>query len=372
MRELGIDAYRFSVAWPRVQPGGSGPVNPAGLDFYDRLVDALLEAGHPAVGHRSTTGTCRRCCRTAAAGRPGTPPHALRRLRRRGRRALGDRVHATGPPSTSRCARPGSATSKAGWPRAAGPRRPPSRRAPPAARARPGGRRRCARPPPDARGRHHVNLSPLRPGHRPTRRTSPRPAVPTGTPTAGSSTRCTAAVPGRRGRGLRRSSRRSGRRPATIATPIDPLGLNYYFRQASPATRAGPPPHARMVPVPRTLAHRMGWEVVPATAWTCWSGWPRLPGCRRCRHRERLGRARTTSTRTARRTTRTAPATWRRTSPPRPRGRRRAPARAATSSGRCWTTSSGPTATTSGSARPRRLRDPGTYGQGQRPPVRRS
>jgi beta-glucosidase len=42
---LGVDAYRFSIAWPRVQPAGSGPVNAAGLAFYDRLVDALLERG---------------------------------------------------------------------------------------------------------------------------------------------------------------------------------------------------------------------------------------------------------------------------------------------------------------------------------------
>ncbi|MGH3391032.1 MAG: glycoside hydrolase family 1 protein, partial [Actinomadura sp.] len=45
MSDLGLTAYRFSVSWPRVQPRGSGPVNPKGLDFYDRLVDALLEAG---------------------------------------------------------------------------------------------------------------------------------------------------------------------------------------------------------------------------------------------------------------------------------------------------------------------------------------
>jgi beta-glucosidase len=45
MKELGIDAYRFSIAWPRVQPTGSGPANEAGLDFYDRLVDELLAAG---------------------------------------------------------------------------------------------------------------------------------------------------------------------------------------------------------------------------------------------------------------------------------------------------------------------------------------
>ncbi len=42
---LGLDAYRFSVAWPRVQPSGAGPVNGAGLDFYSRLVDELLARG---------------------------------------------------------------------------------------------------------------------------------------------------------------------------------------------------------------------------------------------------------------------------------------------------------------------------------------
>ena len=41
--ELGVASYRFSIAWPRVVPTGSGAVNEAGLDFYDRLVDGLLE-----------------------------------------------------------------------------------------------------------------------------------------------------------------------------------------------------------------------------------------------------------------------------------------------------------------------------------------
>src|SRR5690606_1740210 len=45
MRELGLRAYRFSIAWPRVLPRGRGAVNVRGLDFYDRLVDALLAAG---------------------------------------------------------------------------------------------------------------------------------------------------------------------------------------------------------------------------------------------------------------------------------------------------------------------------------------
>ena len=45
MRDLGLGGYRLSVAWPRVQPEGRGRGNPAGLAFYDRLVDSLLEAG---------------------------------------------------------------------------------------------------------------------------------------------------------------------------------------------------------------------------------------------------------------------------------------------------------------------------------------
>jgi len=45
MAELGLKAYRFSLAWPRIQPEGKGAVNPAGLDFYDRLVDSLLQRG---------------------------------------------------------------------------------------------------------------------------------------------------------------------------------------------------------------------------------------------------------------------------------------------------------------------------------------
>ncbi|HVY06138.1 MAG TPA: GH1 family beta-glucosidase [Burkholderiales bacterium] len=45
MGKLGLNAYRFSIAWGRVLPEGKGKVNNAGLDFYDRLVDALLERG---------------------------------------------------------------------------------------------------------------------------------------------------------------------------------------------------------------------------------------------------------------------------------------------------------------------------------------
>ena len=45
MRELGLGTYRFSFAWTRFQPDGTGGLNPAGVAFYDRLVDELLEAG---------------------------------------------------------------------------------------------------------------------------------------------------------------------------------------------------------------------------------------------------------------------------------------------------------------------------------------
>ncbi|WP_017572041.1 GH1 family beta-glucosidase [Nocardiopsis halotolerans] len=45
MSQLNLGAYRFSIAWPRIIPEGTGAVNQAGIDFYDRLVDALLAAG---------------------------------------------------------------------------------------------------------------------------------------------------------------------------------------------------------------------------------------------------------------------------------------------------------------------------------------
>ena len=53
-REVGLDAYRFSIAWPRVVPDGRGRVNGPGLDYYDRLVDELLAAGiapYPTLYH---------------------------------------------------------------------------------------------------------------------------------------------------------------------------------------------------------------------------------------------------------------------------------------------------------------------------------
>jgi beta-glucosidase len=45
MQEFGVEAYRFSVAWPRIMPEGRGAINEAGLAFYDRLIDAVIAAG---------------------------------------------------------------------------------------------------------------------------------------------------------------------------------------------------------------------------------------------------------------------------------------------------------------------------------------
>ena len=43
MHDIGIQAYRFSLSWPRIQPSGSGAANPKGLDYYKRLIDCLLQ-----------------------------------------------------------------------------------------------------------------------------------------------------------------------------------------------------------------------------------------------------------------------------------------------------------------------------------------
>jgi len=45
LQRLGVGAYRFSLSWPRIQPDGRGAPNAAGLDYYNRLIDALLEKG---------------------------------------------------------------------------------------------------------------------------------------------------------------------------------------------------------------------------------------------------------------------------------------------------------------------------------------
>ena len=100
--------YRFSVSWPRIVPDGSGPVQKAGLDYYDRLVDGLLERGIAPMATlyhwdlpQSLEDRGGWLVRETAG--------ALRRLRAAVHDHLGDRVR-SGRPTTSRGARPTSAT----------------------------------------------------------------------------------------------------------------------------------------------------------------------------------------------------------------------------------------------------------------------
>ena len=68
MRSLGLQAYRFSISWSRIFPSGTGAVNGAGLDFYERLVDALLENNiEPLITlfHWDLAGSTRRSRRMA-------------------------------------------------------------------------------------------------------------------------------------------------------------------------------------------------------------------------------------------------------------------------------------------------------------------
>jgi beta-glucosidase len=50
MRAIGLDSYRFSLSWSRLLPAGTGRVNQAGVDFYDRLIDGMLERGLKPFG----------------------------------------------------------------------------------------------------------------------------------------------------------------------------------------------------------------------------------------------------------------------------------------------------------------------------------
>ena len=60
MKTIGLQAYRFSIAWPRILPTGTGAVNEKGLDYYDRLTDALLQAGIAPFCNALPLGSARR------------------------------------------------------------------------------------------------------------------------------------------------------------------------------------------------------------------------------------------------------------------------------------------------------------------------
>ena len=116
-------AYRFSIAWPRVQPDGRARSTRPGLDFYDRLVDELLDARHRAVADALPLGPA---AGARGRGRLAQPRHRrpLRRVRRARCTTASATGSRTGPRSTSRGARPSSATPPASTPRDGRTRRP--------------------------------------------------------------------------------------------------------------------------------------------------------------------------------------------------------------------------------------------------------
>ena len=214
MAGLGVGAYRFSVSWPRIQPTGRGAPNPAGLAFYDRLVDALLAAGiTPAVTlfHWDLP----QALQDAGGWRSRETAERFAEYAGHVAAALGDRVgmwitlnepvvvswdgHLTGVHA------PGLRLGPTGMRRG---------RAPPAARARP---RRCRAPGGHAPGpgRHHQQLRSLpagqrRRGRRGRRRAERRAAQPP------------LHRPAAAGRATRRRSRRTSATPSGTATSPSP------------------------------------------------------------------------------------------------------------------------------------------------------
>ena len=89
---LGLDAYRFSIAWPRILPEGRGRVNDAGLDFYDRLVDELLRQRDHAPRHALSLGPAPGPRGRRAAGRAAITALAFADYAAIVARRLGDRV----------------------------------------------------------------------------------------------------------------------------------------------------------------------------------------------------------------------------------------------------------------------------------------
>ena len=110
MRELGLDAFRFSIAWPRVVPGGRGRRERRRARLLRPPRRRAARSRASGRSRRSTTGTCRRRSRTPAAGRRATPRPRSPSTSRSSRRGSAT-ASTTGRRTTSPSARPGSATA---------------------------------------------------------------------------------------------------------------------------------------------------------------------------------------------------------------------------------------------------------------------
>jgi len=263
MRKLGVQAYRFSVAWPRVMPDGTGPVNAAGLGFYDRLVDGLLEAGiKPMVtlyhwdlpqALQDKGGWAERSTAEALADYATVVAGAL-----------GDRVTEWVTVNEPLCV---------SWIGHLEGRMAPGVRDLGLA----------------VRASHHTLL-----GHglatQAIRAAAPRPPsvgiVLNPSPCEPGSERPEDVAAARRadghtnrwwldplyGRGypmdmIEVYDQEPPVRPGDlelIATPTEFLGLNYYFRQLVVDDPEGPAPYARQIPVPGSMETAMGWEMYPS------------------------------------------------------------------------------------------------------------
>ena len=252
MRGAGHRHYRLSVAWPRIVPEGDGAINPRGLDFYDRLIDALLARGITpwvTLFHwdlpqaledrggwlvRATVDAFRRYAETVveAPGRPG--PELVHGQRDPLLHRQGLRQRLVRPGAAREPARPEPGLSSR-------PARPRARRRGGARARRPGVAGRPGPQPPAAAA------DPRRPRPRPT---SPRRRPSTSGPTASSWARSSSATT---------PTPSSARRAPTpravepgdlelIAQPTDFLGLNLY---AGDFVRAGRDGRPEVLPFPR-------------------------------------------------------------------------------------------------------------------------
>jgi beta-glucosidase len=262
MRRLSIDAYRFSVAWPRILPDGVGEPNTAGLAFYDRLVDGLLAAGIAPVVTLYHWDLPQ-----ALQDRGGWPSRATAEAfadyAAVVARALGDRVAHWNTVNEPLCV---------AWIGHLEGRMAPGernlRRAVDASHhlllghglATQAIRANASRP---ASVGIVCNLSPIEPA-------SDRPEDVAAAVRADGHTNRWWLDPVF-GRGYPADMVDTyGMQPpvrdgdlALIATPTDYLGVNYYFRQVVVDDPDGPAPYARQIPVPGATETAMGWEVCP-------------------------------------------------------------------------------------------------------------